>query len=54
MGEGGRLSLLSLYELLDAEQLFPIPLRFGPDGEIWFCYPTIHGLSRTTYPMVTA
>lgn len=48
------MNLLSLYELLVAEQPFPIPLRFGPDGTIWFCYPTVHGTLLTTYPRVTA
>lgn len=42
-------SLRSLYEMLEAEQPFPCPLIFGPDGSIWFSTPTIHGRSRTTY-----
>lgn len=43
-------SLRSLFDLLQAEQAFPSPLVFGPEGDIWISGPTIHGQSRTTYP----
>lgn len=44
------LSLRSLFDLLEAEQAFPAPLKFGPDGDIWILTPTIHGQARVTYP----
>lgn len=33
-----------------ADETFPIPLIMDASGEIWFAYPTIHGVSRTAYP----
>lgn len=42
-------SLRDMFEQLQFGT-FPVPLVMDSSGEIWFAYPTIHGVSRTTYP----